>query len=160
MKKLLKLLIISAAAFALISFSGCGLLPFNPTGRWVFTDDVLYANGKESDHAREEDMPFGDMSYVFDKNGTGRIEVNGTPTYYFYYTVNDKDVKMFLNKRVKDNSKSGNTVDMEPFEIDLTLVSDNDFVGAQMQNVVEDDSTDEDGNTTHFKEVLTYTKRW
>ena len=158
MKKAISLIAVAAAATAVFAFSGCSaVFPFNPTGKWVLTDNILSENGTEKEHITQKDMAYKDLSYIFDKNGSGHIDVNGTRIYNFKYECGDKSVTLTIDNTPVDpklNVGEQNKITTVEFKLE----SDSDIVGSKMIRTDETDFRDTEGNEHHLQEQFIITK--
>lgn len=158
MKKILKLSAILAAAGCIFTFSGCTLVTANPTGRWSFTVEDVFFNNVQQSHTSIEEMDM-EFDYVLFKDGTGQIEVNGTPTYTLTYDYDDKGVTMHINDTPLSMA-SGTTVSGGTHDNYFKLEGDNFRLGAKMVNTMEDTMTDAgSGETIAVRNELTFTKK-
>lgn len=97
MKKIIAITV-SVLLLASLMMSGCSDFTFNPIGKWAMTDDILYSNGKEIQHTTADDMIYKDFLIIFEKSGTGYINVNGTKTNTFTYEYTDNDVSVKFDR--------------------------------------------------------------
>ena len=154
MKNAFKILVLLSAVCAVVTFSGCNVLfPFNPTGNWVLTDDILYCDDNMIEHTGSEELSQRKMIYVFEKNGTGYIEVSGTKVYKFDYVCTEDSVTLTIDNKPLNMAANVNPENTTT-EVKYVLDSDNDLVGAKLKRTDESDIADENGHTHHYKEEI------
>ena len=89
-----KLILVLISAVMIISVCSCSDFGFNPTGHWKFVSDTLYADGKEVDVTlAEENNILDNIVIIFEKSGTGYINVYGEKTEFFTYSY-DENIKV------------------------------------------------------------------
>ena len=96
MKKYFSGLLSAVLILSLIVLSGCSDFDFNPLGRWEYHEEIYYVDGKEVRRVGKEDMAYDSMTYIFEKSGTGYIEVDDTHTIDFTYDYDDKNIFMHM----------------------------------------------------------------
>ncbi len=96
MKKYICAFLSAAIIFSLIIMSGCSDFEFNPLGTWEYSEEIYYIDGKEVNRVEKNDMLYGGMKYIFEKSGTGYIDVANYRSQEFTYDYDDKNVFVHL----------------------------------------------------------------
>ena len=93
MKKIILFFIIAVIS---VSMCGCSDFGFNPTGQWKFVSDNVYDDkGSLIDSALAEDNDvLNDMLMVFEKSGTGYVQVSGIRSDEFTYSYDNNSVTL------------------------------------------------------------------
>ncbi len=140
---------LAAVTLALVIFTcGCSDFRFNPIGSWEYHEEIYYLDGKEVSRVEKEEMPYGGMTYIFEKSGTGYIDVDGYRSMDFTYDYDDEHILMHM--AVPDALGSPNaathTVDVEYKVYDSTENSP-----AKLIRTEEYNTKDENGKTVAVK---------
>ena len=139
-----RIFLILAIIFTVLSAGGCSDFGFNPTGHWQFESDNLYANNELIDSATPENVfMLGKITMVFEKSGTGYIDVAGIKSDFFRYSYDDKTITITY---LPDEHHSDEvTVKFNVSQVDSTIY-----------RTTTEDQKDSDGNSIHYEEIFTY----
>ena len=139
-----KIFLILTIILTVLSVVGCSDFGFNPTGHWAFVSDNLYANNELIDSATPDNVPMlGKITMVFEKSGTGYIDVDGFKSDFFRYSYDDKTItiKYLPNEHHSDEV----TVKFSVSQVDSTIY-----------RTTTEDKNDSDGNNIHYEEIFAY----
>lgn len=130
----------------ILSVGGCSDFGFNPTGYWEFVSDDLYADEKLIDSADFNNVSLlENIIMVFEKSGTGYIDIQGLKTDFFRYKYDDKTITVtYIPNEYHDNEV---TVKFSVSQVDSTIY-----------RVSTENKKDSDGNVIHYKEIFSYKK--
>ena len=139
-----KIFLFLTLIFTVLSVGGCSDFGFNPTGHWAFVSDNLYANDELIDSANPENIfMLGKVTMVFEKSGTGYIDVDGFKSDFFRYSYDDKTITVTY---LPDEHHSDEvTVKFNVSQVDSTIY-----------RTTTKDQKDSDNNSIHYEEIFTY----
>ncbi len=149
MKKILISILLVALTMTSLFLSGCSDFNFNPTGRWNFSEDLLYINDELAEKTTaENDIRMNNVSIVFEKSGTGYIDSHTKSKIKFTYEYNNNEVTVIM----PDKSDNPNKPDNRRIKY---MVSDD---WKTLSRIDTQTITDENGKKITYREEFVYKK--